>query len=176
MAVSRRMRSAIGAVLLAIVPHGASAGYSFTGIEGGTIDLEALRGQPVLVVNTASLCGFAGQFDDMQALQDRYGPRGLVVLAVPSDDFNQELATGAKVKEYCEARFDITLPMTEITRVTGPDAHPFYAWLASEHGFTPKWNFNKVLIGPSGEVVATWGSMPAPTSRAVISKLEPLLD
>jgi len=166
----------VQAVVLALSPFAAAAGYSFAGIDGGTIDLDAFRGQPVLVVNTASLCGFAGQFDDLQALQDRYGPRGLVVLAVPSDDFNQELATGAKVKEYCEARFDITLPMTEITHVTGPDAHPFYAWLASDYGFTPKWNFNKVLIGPSGEVVATWGSMPAPTSRAVISKLEPLLD
>ena len=112
----------------------------------------------------------------MQKLQDRYGARGLVVLAVPSNDFNQELASGAEAKEYCEARFDISLPMTEITQVTGADAHPFYAWLASEYGFTPKWNFNKVLIGPAGEVVATWGSMPAPTSRAVTSKIEPLLN
>jgi glutathione peroxidase len=170
------VRAAVWAMLLATMPVAALAGYSFTGIEGGRIDLEAFRGQPVLVVNTASLCGFAGQFDDLQALQDRYGPRGLVVLAVPSDDFNQELATGAKVKEYCEARFDITLPMTEITRVTGPDAHPFYVWLAREHGFTPKWNFNKVLIGPSGDVVATWGSTPAPTSQAILSRLEPLLN
>jgi glutathione peroxidase len=170
------IRTAMAAVVLALAPLGAVAGYSFAAIEGGRIDLDAFRGRPVLVVNTASLCGFAGQFDDMQALQDRYGPRGLVVLAVPSDDFNQELASGAKAKEYCEARFDISLQMTEITRVTGPEAHPFYAWLAREHGFTPKWNFNKVLIGPSGEVVATWGSMPAPTSRAVISTLEPLLN
>ncbi len=161
---------------LAFAPLAAAAGYSFAGIEGGTIDLDDFRGHPVLVVNTASLCGFAGQFDDMQALEDRYGPRGLVVLAVPSNDFNQELASGSEVKEYCQARFDITLPMTEITQVTGPKAHPFYAWLASEYGFTPKWNFNKVLIGPEGEVVATWGSMPAPTSRAVTSKIEPLLN
>jgi glutathione peroxidase len=154
----------------------AAAGYSFPAIEGGTIDLDAFRGQPVLVINTASLCGFTGQFDAMQKLQDRYGPRGLVVLAVPSNDFNQELASGAEALAYCEARFDITLPMTDITPVIGPNAHPFYAWLASEHGFTPKWNFNKVLIGPSGELVATWGSMPAPDARAVTSKIEPLLN
>jgi glutathione peroxidase len=176
MTCTNRLRSTVLAAMLAVMPLAAAAGYSFGGIEGGRIDLDAFHGRPVLVVNTASLCGFAAQFDDLQALQDRYGPRGLVVLAVPSDDFNQELATGAKVKEYCETRFDITLPMTEITQVTGPDAHPFYAWLAREHGFTPKWNFNKVLIGPSGDVVATWGSMPAPTSRAIVSKLEPLLN
>lgn len=172
----RIFRAATVAVALALMPMTAWAGFSFTSIEGEMIDIDSFRGQPVLVVNTASLCGFAGQFEDMQALQDRFGGRGLVVLAVPSNDFNQELATGAEVKEYCEARFDISLPMTEITQVTGPEAHPFYAWLAREHGFTPTWNFNKVLIGPSGEVVATWGSMPAPTSRAVISKIEPLLN
>jgi glutathione peroxidase len=170
------IRAAALTLALALAPVAAVAGYRFAAIEGGIIDLESFRGKPVLVVNTASLCGFAGQFDDMQKLQDRYGARGLVVLAVPSNDFNQELASGAEAKEYCEARFDISLPMTEITQVTGADAHPFYAWLASEYGFTPKWNFNKVLIGPAGEVVATWGSMPAPTSRAVTSKIEPLLN
>lgn len=176
LAFGHRVGAAIGVAVLALMPHAALAGYSFTGIEGGTIDLDDYRGRSILVVNTASLCGFAGQFDDMQALQDKYGPRGLVVLAVPSNDFNQELASGAEVKEYCEARFDITLPMTEITQVTGPQSHPFYAWLAREHGFTPTWNFNKVLIGPSGEVVATWGSMPAPTSRALITQIEALLN
>jgi len=174
--MTKRVFRAMAAAAVALAPLTAWAGYSFAGIEGETIDIDSFRGQPVLVVNTASLCGFAGQFDDMQTLQDRYGARGLVVLAVPSNDFNQELATGAEVKDYCEARFDISLPMTEIMQVTGPEAHPFYAWLAREHGFTPTWNFNKVLIGPQGDVVATWGAMPAPTSRAVTSKIEPLLN
>jgi glutathione peroxidase len=174
--MTKRVFRAMAAAAVALAPLTAWAGYSFAGIEGETIDIDSFRGQPVLVVNTASLCGFAGQFDDMQTLQDRYGARGLVVLAVPSNDFNQELATGAEVKDYCEARFDISLPMTEIMQVTGPEAHPFYAWLAREHGFTPTWNFNKVLIGPQGDVVATWGAMPAPTSRVVTSKIEPLLN
>ncbi|PZQ97194.1 MAG: glutathione peroxidase [Cereibacter sphaeroides] len=170
------IRAAVAALAVAIAPMAANAGFSFQGIEGGTIDLDGFAGKPVLVVNTASLCGFANQFDDMQDLQDRYGPRGLVVLAVPSNDFRQELADEAAVKSYCAVNFDLTLPMTAITPVLGEHAHPFYAWLKSEHGFAPGWNFNKVLLGPDGEVVATWGSITSPTSEAIVSKIEPLLN
>jgi glutathione peroxidase len=166
----------LAAAFALALPTLAEAGFRFTGIEGEVIDLADFTGQPVLVVNTASLCGFAGQFDDLQALQDSYGPRGLVVLAVPSNDFNQELKDEAAVKEFCAVNFDLSLPMTEITSVKGKDAHPFYAWLKSEHGFAPGWNFNKVLLGPSGELVATWGSVTKPTSSAITSRIEPLLN
>jgi glutathione peroxidase len=174
------LRTAIfGAALAATpaaTPVGAATDFSFASIDGGTIDLGAFQGRPVLVVNTASMCGFAGQFDDLQSLQDKYASRGLVVLAVPSNDFNQELASGAEVKEYCAVNFDLTLPMTEITHVKGAEAHPFYAWLRDQHGFTPGWNFNKVLIGPDGELVATWGAMTKPNSKSIVSKIEPLLN
>ncbi|MDO9637866.1 MAG: glutathione peroxidase [Pseudotabrizicola sp.] len=153
----------------------AASGFSFVSIDGGRIALDDWAGGPVLVVNTASLCGFAGQFDDLQALHDRYSGRGLLVLAVPSDDFNQELADAQAVKEYCALRFDLTLPMTDITHVRGPKAHAFYQWLAAEHGFTPGWNFNKVLIGPAGEVLGTWGAAVKPTSAAITGRIEPLL-
>lgn len=158
------------------LPAWADARFQFDAIDGGTIDLVRFSGQPILVVNTASLCGFSGQYDDLQALQDAYGAEGLVVVAVPSNDFNQELDDEAAVKEYCAVNFDLTLPMTEITAVTGSAAHPFYAWLKAEYGFAPVWNFNKVLLGPDREVVATWGSVTRPTSRAVLSKIEPFLD
>lgn len=172
----RATLAAVGVGLMAALPVAAKAGYTFTSIDGGTIDLAGYAGQPVLVVNTASRCGFTPQYDDLQALQDRYGDRGLVVLAVPSNDFNQELADEAQVKEFCAVNFDLTLPMTEITPVTGAAAHPFYRWLRAEHGFEPAWNFNKVLIGPQGELVATWGSTTRPTSRAILSRIEPLLN
>jgi glutathione peroxidase len=172
----RAILAAVTLGLAASLPLQAQAGYSFAGIDGGMIDLAGFAGQPVLVVNTASQCGFTPQYDDLQALQDRYGDRGLVVLAVPSDDFNQELADESQVKEFCAVNFDLTLPMTEITPVTGAAAHPFYRWLSAEHGFEPAWNFNKVLIGPKGEVVATWGSTTRPTSRAIVSQIEPLLN
>ncbi|MFN4129588.1 MAG: glutathione peroxidase, partial [Paracoccaceae bacterium] len=121
--------------LLATATFGA-VGFVFDSIDGGTIALDDWRGHPVLVVNTASLCGFTRQYDDLQALHDRYSARGLLVLAVPSDDFNQELADAKAVKEFCTLRFDLTLAMTDITHVRGPQAHPFYQWLAAEQGFT----------------------------------------
>ncbi len=161
---------------LAVLPAApAAAGFTFPSIDGGTIDLDDHRGKPVLVVNTASLCGFADQFDDLQALHEEFGPRGLLVLAVPSDDFNQELASEAEVKEFCAVTFDLTLPMTGILSVKGPQAHAFYAWMRDEHGFVPGWNFNKVLLGPDGAPVATWGSSPRPTGRAIRGEIERLL-
>lgn len=172
------MRRLIHAALFSaatLLPVPALAGYTFPSIDGGTIDLDDYRGKPVLVVNTASLCGFAPQFNDLQALQDTYGAKGLVVLAVPSDDFNQELADAKEVKEYCSANFDLTLPMTDITHVVGPEAHPFYAMLKADHGFEPGWNFNKVLLDGQGEVVETWGSLTLPTATVVTRKIEALL-
>ena len=169
-------RALISATLTtALLPAAAFAGFSFPSIDGGTIDLDAFKGQPVLVVNTASLCGFAGQFDDLQTLHDRYADRGLVVLAVPSDDFRQELGDAAQVKEYCATNFDLTIPMTDITPILGDAAHPFYKWLSETEGFVPGWNFNKVLLDGDGEVVATWGSVMRPNATPVVQKIEALL-
>ena len=153
----------------------AEEGFRFASIDGGVIDLADWRGKPVLVVNTASLCGYAGQFDGLQTLHERFGDRALI-LAVPSNDFEQELADEAAVKEYCAVTFDLTLPMTEITHVRGTEAHPFYAWLREETGFVPRWNFNKALIGPDGAVVATFGAPVAPESAAIAGRIEALLE
>ena len=146
--------------------------FQFDAIEGGKLDPAQWRGRPVLVVNTASMCGFARQFDTLQSLQDRYADRGLVVLAVPSDDFKQELATEAEVKEYCAINFDLTLAMTTITKVLGPEAHPFYRWMAEQHGFVPGWNFNKVLLGPDGQPRGTWGAPVDPLSGRITTAIE----
>jgi glutathione peroxidase len=154
----------------------ARAPFRFALIEGGHIDLADLADRPVLVVNTASRCGFAAQFDELQALYDRYRDRGLVVLAVPSNDFRQELASNAAVAEFCEVNFGLDLPMTEITRIRGREAHPFYAWLAREHGFVPSWNFAKVLIGPDGGFVQGWGPTTGPGSSAITGRIEALLN
>ncbi|WP_395542090.1 glutathione peroxidase [Neotabrizicola sp. sgz301269] len=158
----------------ALAPLPALAGFSFDAIDGGKIDLDDWKGHPVLVVNTASLCGFAGQFDDLQKLHEELGPKGVLILAVPSDDFNQELSSDAEVKSYCEMTFDLTLPMTTITPVTGAAAHPFYVWVKEEAGFVPGWNFNKVLLGPDGEIEAIWGSAANP-SGVIRERIEALL-
>lgn len=153
---------------------GAADSFRFASIDGGEIDLSDWAGKPVLVVNTASLCGYAGQFDGLQDLHDRFGEAALI-LAVPSDDFNQELADEAAVKEYCELTFDLTLPMTEITPVKGRNAHPFYAWVKDQTGFVPRWNFNKVLLAPDGSIAGTWGATTPPESQAIAGKIEAML-
>nr|WP_254796971.1 glutathione peroxidase [Sulfitobacter albidus] len=148
----------------------------FPSIDGGEIALSDFRGQPVLVVNTASQCAFTRQYEGLQALQDRYADRGLVVLAVPSDDFNQELETAEEIKEFCEINYNLTLPMTDMTHVRGPQAHPFYRDVQADTGFTPRWNFNKVLLNGEGDVVRTWGSSARPLSASVTGEIEALLD
>lgn len=149
---------------------------TFPSIDGGTLSIEEWRGQPVLVVNTASQCGFTNQYDGLQALYDRYRAAGLVVLAVPSDDFNQELASAEEVKEFCEINFNLDIPMTDITHVKGAKAHSFYRSVRSATGFEPKWNFNKILLNADGEVVKSWGSVVKPESAAITSEIEKLLN
>ncbi|MFO1203164.1 MAG: glutathione peroxidase [Tabrizicola sp.] len=161
--------------LVLVSPAWAADGFRFASIDGGTIDLDDWRGKPVLVVNTASLCGYAGQFDALQALHDRFGDRALI-LAVPSDDFNQELADEKAVKEYCALTFDLTLPMTEITHVKGAEAHPFYAWVQAQTGFVPGWNFNKVLIAPDGSIAGTFGAPVKPEGQQIAGRIEAMLE
>ncbi|MCL4138286.1 UNVERIFIED_CONTAM: hypothetical protein GTU68_036349 [Idotea baltica] len=172
------MKELILAVLFAIIAQTGVArevGGTFPSIDGGSLTIEDWRGQPVLVVNTASQCGFTGQYAGLQSLYDKYRDKGLIVLAVPSDDFNQELASASEVKEFCELNFDLDLPMTDITKVKGADAHPFYKEVRKETGFEPAWNFNKVLIAPDGTVPATWGASVKPTSRKITQEIEALL-
>lgn len=152
----------------------AARDFVFPSIDGGEIALSDFRGKPVLVINTASMCGFTPQYDGLQRLHETYADRGLVVLAVPSDDFNQEYASAEKVKEFCEVNFNLTVPMTDITPVKGSDAHPFYQWVKAETGFVPRWNFNKVLLDGDGAVVATYGSTTRPTAPQITREIDTL--
>ncbi len=173
------MKSVVSAIALVAATTCAYAeigNHVFSSIDGGSIPLEDWAGQPILVVNTASQCAFTGQYDALQTLYERYEDAGLVVLAVPSDDFNQELETAAEVKEFCELNFFLDLPMADITSVRGEAAHPFYQEVKAQTGFEPRWNFNKVLIGKDGEVLATWGSSVKPLSRQVTKKIEAALN
>lgn len=140
---------------------------SFPSIDGGTLHLTNWHDRPVLVVNTASQCAYTGQYAELQALYDRYREDGLVVLAVPSDDFQQELDSAAEVKQFCEMAFGLDLPMTDITSVKGANAHPLYRHLKADVGFVPRWNFNKVLFDADGNVAAIWGANVSPMSTQV---------
>jgi glutathione peroxidase len=161
------MRLIFTAFLIALLTTTGARAFTFTALDGSPIDLSDFRGRPVLVVNTASLCGFTPQYADMQKLYDDYSARGLVVLAVPSDEFRQELSSNDEVADFCRVQTGLTFPITQITPLRGPDAHPFYRWLADTHGHRPTWNFNKALIGPEGELLGFWGSTTRPTSGAI---------
>ena len=150
--------------------------FTFDSIDGGTLSLKEFKGSPILVVNTASRCGFTSQLRGMQKLHETYQNQGLVVLAVPSNDFNQELSSELKVKEFCELKYSTTMPMTSITRIKGAQAHPFFKWVKEEIGYVPRWNFNKILINGDGDIVASFGSSARPNSRKITSAIEALLN
>lgn len=163
------------ALLVAVAAQAAPPAAPFASIDGGTLSLADWAGRPVLVVNTASMCGYTPQYDGLQDLYDTYRGQGLVVLAVPSDDFRQELGSGEEVKDFCAVNFDLDLPMTDITPVKGPEAHPFFQWVKAETGFEPRWNFNKVLVGPDGRVIQTWRSGTEPMSDEIRGAVEAAL-
>lgn len=159
----------------------ASAAYAempvfvFPSIEGGEISTADWAGHPVLVVNTASRCGYTGQYDGLQRLYDSYRAAGAIVLAVPSNDFRQELASAEAVKEFCTLNYDLDLPMTDIQPVRGPQAHPFYKWVAAQSGFEPGWNFNKILIGTDGAILGTYGAPVKPMSGIITDAIDQAL-
>jgi len=162
----------LSAALVAASAAAEDAGdFSFPSLEGGEIDLGELEGGPVLVVNTASRCGFASQYEGLQALYERYRTAGLTVLGVPSNSFRQELETESAVKEFCEVNFAIDFPMTEITEVTGAAAHPFYAWAAAQAA-GPSWNFHKILIGRDGAIAGAFGSSIGPSAPQLVEAIE----
>lgn len=152
--------------------------FSFQSIDGTSMSLSDFKGKAILIVNTASRCGFTKQYDGLQSLWDSYQDKGLVVLGVPSNDFGaQEPGTEAEIKNFCEVNFNITFPMTEKTVVKGNSAHPFYQWARQELGFmaAPKWNFHKYLVDKEGNLTDWFASTTSPTSSKVAKKIETLL-
>ena len=145
---------------------------------GDILNLKDYKNNVVLIVNTASYCGFTNQYADMQKLWDKYKDKGLLVLGVPSNSYNQEKNEDSEVKKFCEVNFNINFPLTSITSVKGDDAHEIYKWARENHGKSaiPKWNFHKILINKDGKVAETYSSFTNPMSKKVISKIETLLE
>ena len=152
--------------------------FKINSISGDIIDLSDFKGKPVLVVNTASYCGFTKQYADMQKLWEKYKDKGLIVLGIPSNSFNQEKKNNDEVKEFCEVNFSINFPITEITDVKGDNAHEIYKWAKENYGKSavPKWNFYKILINKEGKIEDTYASLTNPTSKKITKKIESLLD
>jgi glutathione peroxidase len=152
--------------------------FEFASIDGERLPLDAWRGRPVLIVNTASFCGYTPQYSGLEALWQRFRDRGLVVLGVPSNDFGQqEPGSATEIQEFCAANYSVDFPLTEKCRVIGAEAHPFYRWVAATLGEagTPRWNFHKYLVGPDGQLAGAWPAQVPPTDNRITSEIERLL-
>jgi len=151
--------------------------FSIESISGEKIDFKDYKDRVILVVNTASYCGFTKQYDELQELWDLYREKGLIVLGVPSNSFNQEKNDNKDVKEFCEINFNINFPLTTITEVKGKNSHELFKWAKENHGKSaePKWNFHKILINKEGKVEDTFASFTKPLSKKLIKAIESIL-
>lgn len=178
----RLIRSVFILALGLLAAAGAQAGsvpvFNFTSIEGQPLSLSEYRGKAVLVVNTASRCGFTPQYAGLQDLWEKYRDRGLVVLGVPSNDFGaQEPGSEAEIKSFCEVNFNIDFPMTAKEVVSGEAAHPFYKWAGENLGelSKPRWNFHKILLDREGKAVDWFAPTTAPDAAKLTAAIEAVL-
>ena len=144
--------------------------FELAAIDGTPLPLAGFAGRPVLLVNVASACGFTPQYAELQQLHESWGPRGLVVLGVPANDFGaQEPGSEAEIRRFCETRFGVTFPLAAKQVVVGPGAHPLYRWIAAEagEGGAPRWNFHKYLIGKDGSLKGAWPSRVRPLADEI---------
>ena len=151
--------------------------FNIESITGELINFKKYKNKAVLLVNTASYCGFTNQYEELQQLWDNYKAKGLVVLGVPSNSFNKKKKNNDQVKEFCEVNFNINFPLTTITEVKGDNAHDLFKWAKNNHGKSaiPKWNFHKILINKEGKVEDTFTSFTKPMSKKIVSKIENIL-
>ena len=151
--------------------------FKIEGINGEIINLDQFKNKVVLLVNTASYCGFTKQYSELQELWDEYKSKGLIVIGVPSNSFNQEKKNDEDVKKFCEVNFGINFPLSTITNVNGNDAHEIFKWAKKNYGNSavPKWNFHKILINKEGKIEETFSSLTKPTSNKIIKKIEQIL-
>ena len=151
--------------------------FKIDSITGEEINFQEYRDKVILLVNTASYCGFTPQYDNLQKLWDKYKNDGLVVLGIPSNSFNQEKKDNNEVKEFCEVNFNINFPMSVITDVKGENAHEIFKWAKKNYGKSaiPKWNFHKILIDKNGKVVDTFVSFTNPLSSKITKAIEQTL-
>jgi len=171
-------------IIMFFFKSSASANYEKTffdlnieSISGETINFRDFENKVILIVNTASYCGFTKQYEELQVLSDKYNKKGLIVLGVPSNSFNQEKKKNSEVKEFCEVNFNITFPLTAITEVKGNNAHELFKWAKNNHGSSavPKWNFHKILVNKEGKIEDTFSSFTKPLSNKIINKIENIL-
>ena len=168
--------------MISLVGNNTSANYeklaydfAFKDLNGSELNLAEFKDKVIIVVNVASQCGFTKQYEDMQKVWEKYQSKGIIMLGVPSNDFgNQEPGSSKDIKNFCEAKFGITFPMTEKVVVKGENAHPFYKWAKENHGKSAitKWNFHKFIIGRRGKIVGHFPSDCDPVNPSIVKCIE----
>ncbi len=168
-----------GLIMVTMTASGQSNGFEFEAIDHQSkIRLEDFYGRVVLVVNTASECGFTGQYEGLENLYQTYKDRGFVVIGIPSNDFGgQEPGTNDQIVSFCQLNYGVSFPMTTKLHVKGKEADPFYVWAKKKLGFGsgPKWNFHKYLISREGELIDYFNSTTKPDSNHLIKAIEQAL-
>ena len=152
--------------------------FNFKDLDGTPLNLSEYRGKVIVAINVASQCGFTSQYEDMQQVWEKYRSKGIIILGIPSNDFGkQEPGSNEDIKNFCEAKFGISFPMTEKVSVKGSEAHPFYIWARENYGKSaiPKWNFHKIIIDKNGKIAETFSSITSPSSKKFIKTLEKLI-
>lgn len=150
--------------------------FTLPALTTGTIDLAAYRGHPILLVNTASKCGFTPQYAGLQRLWDAYRARGLTVIGIPSNDFGrQEPGAETDIAAFCQINYGVTFPMAAKLHVAGSNAHPLFRYLADQGGLLarPRWNFYKYLVHPDGHLATWFSSFTKPDSSRVKKAIAP---
>ena len=151
--------------------------FKIKSISGEMINFDKYKNKVVLVVNTASYCGFTKQYEELQELWEKYKSKGLIVLGVPSNSFNQEKENDTEIKKFCEVNFNINFPLSTMVDVKGDKAHDLYKWARDNHGKSaiPKWNFYKILINKEGKIEDTFSSFTTPMSNKLTQKIKEIL-
>lgn len=148
--------------------------HQFNTLQGKSINLCDYQDKPILVVNTASKCGFTPQFEDLEAIHRKYR-NNLLVIGFPSNDFRQELSSDKEIGDFCKNTYKVEFPMVTKTSIAGPNANPLYKQLIQKTGMAPSWNFYKYVILPRGEKVYAFNSDVKPSSPEIMSLLKPYL-
>lgn len=171
-----------GILLMLTAPLSSLAGecpallnHQFKTLQGESINLCDYRDKPILVVNTASKCGFTPQFEKLEGLYNQYKDKGLLVIGFPSNDFRQELKSDSEIGSFCKLTYGVKFPMVSKGAVSGANANPFYKQLAAASGQQPQWNFHKYVIAPGGKSVQSFTSTTQPDDPAILKLIEPNL-
>ena len=149
--------------------------HSLIDIDGNSVDLSVFQGKPLLLVNTASRCGFTPQYEGLQKLFTKYRKTDLTIIATTSNSFNQEYSSTEEIKKICLVNYSVSFITSSPINVKGKDAHPIYKWIDEEYSRKPKWNFYKFLFDRNGHLIDSWSSMIKPNSKKITNKIDNLI-